>query len=389
MKKAVVLATLFIFYYIFSTHSASALSISPGRIEMDFVPGYENDFSGSVTSNGEEDIEMYVDGELKDYITLLTPDRIAIHPDQPFVYRFSIKLPEKFDVPGRHVGYIWAMQHVEPQAGVTIARVKVGATIRVNVPYPGKYAEIAFNIKNPKVNDTIIFEVPVTNLGKENITKAKAEIEILDLNNQTVVILQTEDKPIETTKTETLVATWFSNVDPGLYKAKVKVSYDGETASLERDFNIGAPLIKIINVTAEPIVNGTIGKILTQVRSYWNEEIKNVYVEIFINKGRQGVVAYHKSESFTVGAFSTPTVTNFWDTTEGAEPGNYSGIAVVNYLEINDTKEFNIEVVTKPGFVIGNEIMIIIAVAVTAIVVLAAVALHRRKREKFKQKKLM
>lgn len=391
MKKAALLATFFIFYYIFATHSASALGIAPGRVEMNFMPGYENEFTGYVSSSNQEDIEMYVDGELKDYITLLTPDRFTIYPDKPVAYTFRVKLPETLERPGRHVGYIWAMQHVEAQPGVAIARVKVGTTVRVNVPYPGKYAEIAFTIKNPNVNDTIVFEIGATNLGKENITQAKGEIEILDQANDTLVMLQTEGKPIETTKTETLQATWFSNVAPGLYRAKVRVLYDGETAGLEREFNIGAPLIKIINASAEPIINGTIGKILTKIRSYWNDEIKDAYLEVFIKDMAGKPFAQQKSENVNVGAFDAPVITSFWDTSEGVPLGNYTGLAVLHYLGTNDTKEFGIEVIAKP-YAFASEWLLIIAVVIAgAAVVVFLVFLARRMKHKnkFAQKKLM
>jgi len=390
MKRLAFIASFLFFYFCFSFNSALALAISPGRITMDFVPNYEDEFKGYISTQGEvNNIDVYVEGDLKDYITLLTPSQIMVYADIPVEYRFRIKLPEEFDKPGRHAGYIWAAEHVDPREGGAIARVKVGTTIWVNVPYPGKYAEIGFEIKNPNVNDTVIFQIPVSNLGKENITEAKGEIEILNPENRTIVILQTQGKFIESTKGETLEATWFSSVDPGLYNAKVKVLYDGETASLERLFNLGAPLIKIVNVSAEPVINGTIGKILTKIQSYWNEKISDVKIEIAIKNAADQTIGTTKSENFEVDAFSSPVITNYWDTTDGVPLGDFKGLIVLKYLDKNDTAEFDIKVTEKP-FVFGTELLLLIVVAVGIVAVIVIIFVVRRKgKTKFKQKKLV
>ncbi len=390
MKRIVVFIFLF-FSLFFLTSSVSALGIAPAKITMDFVPNEELEFEGRIfnTGGGTQELDVYVTGELEDYITLLTPDYVVFGPYQSELYRFRIKLPGEFERPGEHESIIWAREYVDPaEGGAVVARIRVGTRVIVKVPYPGKYAEIELGIENPNVNDTVIFDITVSNLGKENITRAKGEIEILDIENKTIIILQTDGKPIETTKSEKLRATWFSNVDLGLYQAKVTVFYDGETANLERKFNLGAPLIEIINVSAEPIINGTVGKILTKIQSYWNQEIKDVYVELSIRDMEGKTIASDKSQNVKVWAFATPTVTNYWDTTEGVPVGEYKGFVVLRYLDKNDTGEVDLEVKLRPGFFIGIETLIIIAVIVIVILVVLFM-FYMKKREKFKQKKLM
>jgi hypothetical protein len=391
MEKGIYLTISLIFLLCFLTPSVSALGISPGKITMDFVPNEEFEFEGYITNTGGGIIELdvYTDAELKDYLTLLTPDFIVLGPYESVLYRFKLKLPEKFEIPGEHMGVIWAAQHLDEAGGGAVARVKVGAKIIVRVPYPGKYAVIKLDIENANVNDTVVFDITVSNLGKENITNARGEIRIMNMENRTIAVLQTEGKPIETAKSETLRATWFSDVDPGLYQAKVTVSYDGEIAELERIFSLGAPLIKIVNVSAEPVINGTIGKILTKVRSYWNHDINNVYIELFVRDMDGETIAYDKSQNFDVERFSLPTITNYWDTTEGVPVGGYEGLVILHYLDKNDTAEVDLEVKLKPGFFIGIEILIIIAVIIVVAVVFVFFVFYRKRREEFKQKKLM
>lgn len=397
MKRIVLLIISLFFLLYFFAPSASALGISPGKISMDFVPNEEFEFEGMIINNegGPQELDISAEGELKDYITLLTPDHIVIDTDKLAVYRFRLELPDKFDRPGEHIGIIWAAQHIEEvEGGMLGARMKVGTKIVVRVPYPGKYAEIALDIENANVNDTVVFDITVSNLGKENITQAKGEMEILDMENRTVVVLETEGKPIETTKSEILQATWFSDVDPGLYRVNVTVFYDGETANLERAFNLGAPLIKIVNVSAEPVINGTIGKVLTKIHSYWNQEIKDVYVELFVKDTNNKTIAHDKSQNLNLGAFSTQTVTSYWDTAEGFPLGEYKGLVILNYLDKKDSAEVDLELIEKTGIfglpeTTGNIVIIIIVVVFVAVVLIALFVFYRKRKEKNKQKELM
>lgn len=393
MKNGV-LAVIFLFFlFYFCIPSALALGISPARITMDFVPNYESEFEGQVINSGGSamPVDIFFDKDLAQYMTLLTPSYVEIPPNQAVTYKFKLKLPSEFETPGYHWGIIWAQQHIEAEAAGAVARVKVGAQVLVKVPYPGKYAVIKLNIENANVNDTVIFEIEATNFGKENITNAKGEIRIMDLDNKTIVILQTEGKPIQTTKTETLQATWFSDIDPGLYNVEAVLYYDGETAELRETFNLGAPLIKITNVSAQPIVNGTIGKILAEIHSFWNLNIEDVYIEFSIRtlEEREREIYNDKSQTIVVGPFKTYVVTVYWDTTRGFDLGDYKGVLILHYLDQNETAEIDLELIAKPGITIGTEILILIFVVIAVIVVVLFFFFYRKRRERYKQKKLM
>ncbi len=396
MKSIFLLVSLF-FSLFFLFPSVPALGITPSSITMDFVPNEEFVFEGHVvnTGGGSIEVDIYPEGELKEYITLLTPDYAAIGPGGMSLFRFRLKLPDKFDRPGRHEGIIWAATRVEPVEGAAVARVKIGMRIVVRVPYPGKYAEMKLNIKNANVNDTVVFTITATNLGKENITNARGEIKIIDMENETLAVIQTEGKPIETTKSESFPATWFSDVEPGLHKVEATLFYDGENTSLERAFNLGAPLIEIVNVSAEPVVNGTIGKVLTKIHSFWNQEIEDVYLELSVRNRDGRIIGTDKSKNVNVGSFSSPTVTNYWDTTRGIPLGNYNATVVLHYLDKNDTAEFEIKVVEKTGMFglpesMGNFVLVLMIVIIVIVVVVVVVFLvfYRKRRSRTKQKRL-
>ena len=379
----------FLLFFLFFLPSVSAIGIAPGKVTIDFEPNAEIELEGALTNtlDWEQKFELFVEGNLEDYIELIdVPDVITVGPDQRWNFRFRISLPEKMGRPGEHVSSVWAQEYVDPTIEGMVARLKIGIKIVVRVPYPGKYAQLGLKIKNANVNDTVNFEISVTSLGKENITSAKPELSIINLENQTVVKLESEGRPIETTKTEKFSIDWFSDAEPGLYGAKVVVFYDGETSELEQMFNLGAPLIRITNVSDKPIEEGTISKIKVTAKSFWNEKIDGIYTEIFIKNETGKQVAHLQSQVFSLEPFSSTSVVNYWDTTD-IPLGEYKGFVMLHYLDKNDTYEIDLEIITKP-FVIGSEILFIIAAVIIAIVAILAVYKKKRK-DKYRQKRSM
>ncbi|MCX6818164.1 MAG: hypothetical protein NTU57_04895 [Candidatus Aenigmarchaeota archaeon] len=394
MKRVACLFLFLLFFLFILARPAYSLGISPAKITMNFVPGYEQEFDGTVSNSLDEprEVDLYVDpnGDIAQYFTITTEDHLIIEPHSFQAFKFKIKLPENIEEPGTHTSILWAEEYVAPQPGVAIAKVRVGIKTEVMVPYPGKYAGIWLDIKNANVNDTVIFEAYIVNQGKENIEKAWGEIKVMYEDNRTIDIMQLESKPVATTARETFRATWFSNVEAGLYKAQLTIYYDDKTAKHIKEFNLGAPLIKIVNVTAESVVNGSIGKVYTKIKSYWNQEITGAYLELFVKDAKGNDLSYHKSESITVAAFDTPVVISYLDASRGIEPGKYTAVAVLHYLDKNDTMETGVEILNKPGFALSFELIVFIAGVAGAAVIITLIVLKRKKTgSKQKQTKLV
>jgi hypothetical protein len=115
--------------------SVSALGISPAKFNIDFAPNYENEFEGFISNSREQsiNINIYSDGELKDYITFLTPTNISIEPAQTSNFKFKIRLPSTLSA-GIHTAVIYAEEVLILNLTQDIvARVKVGVHVEVNV----------------------------------------------------------------------------------------------------------------------------------------------------------------------------------------------------------------------------------------------------------------
>jgi len=381
-KKALPLFIfLFIFFHIF-TINVKSLGIAVSQKNFDFIPNHEFVVDVNVIcENREMYVDVYAIGELSEYITFNEPTKsIKLMPNEIRRFTFTLKLPEKFEKPGPHKAVIYALEAPPPEyPGAISARVQVGIPITVNVPYPGKYVEIEnIGIENPASNQNVRFSVFASSLGEDNISNAKILIQISDADNKSIATLESDSKPMKSRSKETFYLTWFANVNPGPYKVSAKVIYDGiESNKFEKNFNIGAPSIKILELISEPIISGTIGKITAKVKSEWNEKISNVYLELKIN----GVTTL-TSPTVSVEPWEEKNIDVFWDTS-GVEPKEYEALAILHYL--GKTEEKEIKLLVKKGFstigiIATLPIEIIALIVIIALIILALV--YKRLRAK-------
>lgn len=140
---------------------------------------------------------------------------------------------------------------------------------------------------------------------------------------------------------------------------------------------IGAPSIKIANITADPIPKGSIGKILTTLQSQWNLRIDGVYLEMEIRDAGGNLVTNPpiKSATINVDPWSVPVIATYLDTTN-MEEGEYTAKATLHYLDKTEEKSLVVKVVEAP--VISMEMILVIVVIILAII-LAFLIYSRRK----------
>jgi hypothetical protein len=385
---------LFIFLLSFNVYS---LGIGPsGPVYMpdvNFGPNLriERDIIVFNTEDYFFPVEMELDGNLTEYATL-SEYRFTLSPNgQPGsskTLKFTLNLPEKLEKPGSYLVAIRAAQVVggEPgQPGALGGRVRVAVGFYVHVPYPGKYLETGMRIENPEVNQTITFIIDAINRGNETIENAEGTVQVYDSQNNFVVSIKTDKKSINPDQTVELKAEWPAfNINPGEYGAAAVIDYDGFKTTIQKDFRIGSPTAKILNVTAQPIVNGTVGMIKTTVMSYWSDKIDNAYVTITAKRGSYS--GGSQSPSMILRPWERIEFTNFWDTSDAIGPGEYQGIATLYYLNKTDTMEFTLKITEQPGFAFSD--LMLIALVILIVIFAVMIFLTFRKKKKFVQKKL-
>lgn len=366
-----------------------ALGLAPSKLGyINFVPNLtvEEELYVFNTEPYDFPVEMELGGDLGKYANLSEYYFVLGPKDSDnFAEALTLKvtLPERLDEPGEHIIKVGALQaSVGHAPGMLSARVKVATALFVFVPFPGKYIETDFSIDNAKVNETIAFKITVTHRGNLTIESIQGNIELYDSIGRRIGYLQTNGMKLEPGESGELKAEWEAfNVKPGNYQAIAVVDYDGIKKEIKKDFRIGSPVVNIINVTSAPIVNGTVGKIVAKVTSFWDEKIPNVYIKVSINRD-----AYSKdltSQSITLGPWSDADLEIYWDTADAAGPGDYPANVTVFYMDKNDSVSITLTVKEKP---FDSSLLIIGAIII--LVIFAAVFYTKKKGHKTVQKRL-
>lgn len=357
------------------------IGIGPGRVILDFKPNLKETFTYQVFNNENKnmDVEMYVKGDLEDYVTLSTTSS-TFSPGESKTFTYEINLPSELEKPGTYdtrIGALEVLSTTGGQGATVGARAGVELQLWIRVPYPGKYMEISLEAPDAKVGEPVQFTITLSNLGKEDIS-AKASIELYDSNNLKFATLSIGEIYVETAATKELYKEWETgNIKPGTYHAVATVTYNGKSAKDEKDFRIGDLLIKIIDVYADNILQGTIGKINIEIESSWNEDISDVYAEIKV----AGETI--KSETINIGPWERRIINAYWDT-KASDIRDYDASAIVHYSGKTISKEFTLHVVDAEGLRSGLASAAITTTLpwIALIIVLASLLLYVYKRKK-------
>ena len=306
--------------------SVCAIRISPDSIRINFEQNFEASyiFSTDIAPN----TAVYIEGKLAEYLTV---EKNNINKDGTFVIK--VKLPAEIETPGDNVMYV-GVTEAGKGGGMVSGRASIRTPIVIKVPYPGIYAVISFDVRNLNINETTNFAVTINNLGKKNISKAKAAIDIIT-NENLVETLFTEEKPVSVRTTEQLKAFFnASKHTPGPYKAIAHVTYDDKSKDLEKNFKIGTLNVEIINHT-RAFFKDEIAKFDIEIKSGWNNKLDNVYAEVKVFNNTKEVSSF-KTVSVNLKPWEKKIISNFWDS-KGLGKGTYD-VEITLFYEGSTTK---------------------------------------------------
>ena len=314
---------------------AQAIGVTPGRTTLDFEPGLEKTITFTILNNEHKNFYavIYVEGDLKDYVTLSNSLVKFTENMSSFSYTCTLKLPEELADPGDHWAKIVIMElssppGEKPEGSVVIATTAVVHQLRVRVPYPGKYAQAELSISEAQPREQVNFFVRVLNLGEQDF-KARATIDILGPTNEKIATLQSNEKLIKSKNRGELLASWKADINPGIYHAVATVRYDDKVTRVERNFGVGNLLVEVRSVNVKDFRLGGIAKFNIDIESKWNEKI-NVYAQMVIKDSQGDTVADFKSASVDLEPLGQNTLYAYWDT-EGVEKGTYDATVYLHY----------------------------------------------------------
>ncbi len=304
MKKRAVLFFLVCFFLAVSYASAS-LGISPAIKDITFVPNAEHEIVFYIVSDDfKKKVDIYVEGDLANYTRLSKTE--ATGSDSFTLY---IKFPDSVERPGLH-GISVGVRERAPENAFIGTVIDIISSVRVFVPYPGRYAEGSLNVPDGNVDELLPVELYVINRGRENI-EFSPSIKFLNAQEDVMSIMEFEPVSLRTGEEryfrKYLITSGFKQ---GLYTAEAAVDY-GELLLINRSFRIGSLDVQIVNFTTR-LSKGGIQKFLVDINSRWNNRIDEIYAEVNVSNLSSSIV--FRTPSLDLAPWSSQTLVGFLDT---------------------------------------------------------------------------
>jgi hypothetical protein len=324
------------------------LGVAPSHTDVMFQPNLEKTIELQIFNKEAQKLKVlvYAEGELADYVKINTPTIEFSPGETEKTAKYTVKLPEKIEVPGDHDTKIVIRQIPEAgeAEGTSLSAVlAIVSRLRVTVPYPGKYATARLLAPNFKKDQESNFAVEVVNLGSLDIVKASAAIDIYTPMNAKMKTLVTEDGvPIPTKDKEILTVKWKPDL-LGNYMAVATVVYNGHSAKDQKEFSVGEMSLDIASISTGKFSLGGIAKFTILVENNWNEEIPDVYAEVMLKDDSGKTYTLYKTANTPIDSFSKQELEAFLET-KGVNKGRYKLDIELNYLGKKTEKVFDIDI---------------------------------------------
>ncbi len=356
----------------------NSLGVSPADESIYFKPNtsveLEFNIINSESNTFEANLGAY--GEIKDFMFFEKPTVQVSSDAYRIPFKLIIKLPSEME-PGIRTGGIKITPFFETGGeGNIIAYISPQIPIKIKVPYPSKYADITMVTLKVDEGTPLPLYVKFDNLGSEDIFKAGAIVEIYDLEGKFIINVATPEISISKSTLGTTRAEPGPILKRGLYHAVIKAYYDEFNETLETNFTIGDPLVRIKELLTKELFPNTINRVVFKVYSEWNTELSVVgFLKINDNQ--------NEIPSFNLGKGEEKEATGFLDTT-GLLPGDYILNITLTYADQLKTEIFPVTIserVAKPETLLTPSVIIVLAILIIIIIAVIAVLIIKKKKK--------
>lgn len=362
---------------------ATNIGVSPAVYEVDFKPGLEKKFIFNFRiEQANSGLQIYKEGDLAEYVALNTH---YLHSSGSVsVY---LRLPDKIEPPGLHIIHIGALETPKTKKqGMTIVGNIVGS-IKIFVPYPGKYVESEIIAKDVKYGEITNFILKISGKGSEDVL-TKNRLEVYDPQNKLIKTFDLGEYYLKSGETKTF-ETEFDTIGykMGKYKVIAISEYDGKETKKETFFRIGEIYIEIIN-HSNNFLRGRINKFDIEIESFWNDPIENVFAEVLIPDYN----IIFRTPSITLKGFGKAVLTGYFDTTSiPVEVNKIRASINVYYLDKRTNKIVKLDIINEKNYtthiligIIG--LLVLVLIALTILDILSYKKLKNLKNLKSKKK---
>ncbi len=346
-QQQTVRVVLFFVMFITLINAAHAIGVTPARIVEPFGPNLEQEFSFNVVNNDHKDFDaiLYPQGELASYVLL---EKSTVHlsaADNEITVHYRVAVPYELRKPGDNIINIVveeATSGYDQQVTVS-SKLSVVHQLILKSPYAGTYASLKFTTNNPEITDDLAFSFAIMNEGAEKIDEFKANVELIDVDGNSVVRRDYVFGALSPGDQRKDVRVLDQKLVPGRYHAIARLYYGEKMVIKETDLVIGGPRITIDGIASPNFQLGKINDIQISLFNDWPEKIEGVYAEVIIRDGANKVYGVFKTATANVQPFAGTTIFGFWDTKD-VRTGIYTALVRVNYLGKTTEREVKFEV---------------------------------------------
>src|SRR3989344_1292517 len=382
MKKEV-FSLLVAMVFLFFLPSLSAIGISPSSMDIAFEPNLHKEFTLNLVNSGERPLNatFQLGGDLAPYFKL-DEGFFVIPPQSVRAYHIVMNLPREIKRPGRHIVSVNAVQGLfntgKETKGIG-ALVSVQGEIVVQVPYPGKYAEVELEIIDINEKETSTATINVINYGLDDIRYATATLTLFNNDGTPLDTLQSSTLSIPSRQSDYFTLLIDSTeYGPGIYPVTAFVDYDSlRTDSISRELRIGTLYANITNHTKE-IFAGKITLFEVHLQNRWNNKLENVYVGLTFFKEGIPLQQVLRTPSLEIQPWQEATASAFFDATT-LEQGAYE-VEITAYYHGKTTVLRSPLTIKKP--VTFSLTMVLVAVIFLMLLIdLILWIIHKRNRD--------
>jgi len=348
MKLKIFVFSILVFSLICT--SAYAVGVAPARETLDFEPNLEKEMTYYVLNKGTSDIWVDVtpEGELKEYMEL-EPLHVRIPAKGFKTFQYTLKLPATLE-PGTREGSIKVITSTPSgeMSGVS-ARLAVLSQLRIIVPYPGHYVSPIISVKDVAVDEPMDVKLKLDNRGTET-SVVGATVKIFDSNENLISTLPGGTISIASRDVEELSLAWEGTAKAGIYTARGLISFHGKTKNDTKAFHVGTKDIEILDSSNTKrngsiiLENGTATELGINIRSIWNEDIKDLHGVIKVIDLGGRTVYTRQTASVNLKSWEIKNINTFIDTrTIGI--GKYTLKVTIYFEDQTKTKEFSLRII--------------------------------------------
>ncbi|MBU0757145.1 MAG: hypothetical protein KKF44_03715 [Nanoarchaeota archaeon] len=257
------------------------IGIGPAYHEIEYEPDSVVTLSFRIVNEEqkEQSIRLYLDEDSIGLIEL-EAENVNLKEDEPeTTVKYSFKMPDNL-APGEHIYEVMIFSDDSSDAGNPNSinmqtNIALKHKIKVSVPYPEKHLTAEMFIKK-EANNRINFRIALYNTGTKDLSNIKGLIMIFDPGGNQILSIASNEIALESSDSSKLVVELKQELLLGSYIVKALVSYDGESLELEKNLDIGDPLIEILNLGVNSFKLGSIAKLDMILKNRWNRDISDI-----------------------------------------------------------------------------------------------------------------